>query len=269
MHATFRRRTPRAPSPRANTARTAASLAVLAALAGCQGREQRQAVSNSDANRPSLVAARGALSQGEAATALSIARGVLSLEPNNVAAMVQAGDAEAALGSKLNAEREYRHALKLRPDYAPALIGNAKLLLASQPAAAEIALRAVLAREPRNTAALTDLGIALDLQERHAEAQASYTAALAANPDLAAPRVNLALSLALSGNPAKAEEMLRDVAESGPVPARVRANYALAQVLAGHPEEAQKTLQADLSLDESRVSVEGFQALMPAKPKGK
>ena len=60
-----------------------------------------------------------------------------------------------------------------------------------------------------------------------------------------------------------AEQMLRDATESGPVPAKVRADFAVAEVMAGHSDDAQQTLQADLSPDEARASVEGMQALMP------
>ena len=61
---------------------------------------------------------------------------------------------------------------------------------------------------------MTDLGIALDLQERHAEAQAAYRQALDAAPDLDAARVDLGLSLALSGDGAAGAQVLRPLAAS-------------------------------------------------------
>ncbi len=237
-------------------------LPALFALAGCTGNSATS--SASEANRPSLKAARAALTEGEAATSLGIAKGILSAEPKNVAALVQAGDAEVALGNHVTAEHDYRAATDIDPGYVPARLGKAKLKLRDDPKGAEAEFRAILAANPRDAAAMTDLGVALDLQERHKEAQAQYMAALAVNPDLTSPRVNMGLSLALSGDPMKAEQMLRDASEAGPVPPKVRADFALAQVMAGHSEDAEQTLQADLSADEAKASVQGMQGLMPA-----
>jgi Flp pilus assembly protein TadD len=216
-------------------------------------------------DRPSLKASRAALSQGQAETALSIARGVLSVEPKNVAALVSAGDADVSLGNRKSAEQEYRQALLYQPNYIPARLGLGKMRLRDNPAEAEAQFRGILEESPRDPAALTDLGVALDLQEHHAAAQASYRAALAINSQLTSTRVDMALSLALSGDPLRAEEMLRDATDAGAVPAKVRADYALAQVLAGHPDEATQTLQADLTADEARASVDGMALLMPPK----
>ncbi len=239
----------------------AVALPALLALAGCH---PAATSSDSEANRPSLKAARSALAEGEASTALGIAKGVLSVQPQNVAALVQAGDAENQLNNHVIAEHDYRAAQQIDPGYLPARLGMAKLKLRDDPKAAEADFRAALAIDPRNAAALTDLGVSLDLQERHKEAQASYMAALAVNPDLTSPRVDMGVSLALSGDPMKAEQMLRDATEAGPVPPKVRADFALAQVMAGHADQAEQTLEADLSADEAKASVEGMQALAPA-----
>jgi len=235
-------------------------LPAVLALAGCA---TPATSSSSDANRPSLKAARAALSEGEASTALGIAKGVLSMEPNNVAALVQAGDAEVQLGNHVTAEHDFRAAVRLSPNYVPARLGMAKLKLRDDPKGAEADFRAILAASPNNAAALTDLGVSLDMQERHKEAQAEYNAALIADPDLTSTRVDMGLSLALSGDPMKGEQMLRDATEAGPVPAKVRADFALAQVMAGEPEQAEQTLEADLSADEAKASVQGMKALMP------
>jgi Flp pilus assembly protein TadD len=235
------------------------------ALAGCAGLPK--SATQSDANRPSLVAARNALSEGEAATALGIARGVLSMEPRNVAALVSAGDADNALHNHRAAEADYRAALKIDPNSVPAQLGLAKLAMRDDAKTAEALFRGLVARSPHDAAVLTDLGVSLDLQDRHREAQAFYAQALATNADLTSTRVDLALSLALSGEPLKAEGMLRDATEQGPVPAKVRADFALAEVLAGHADQAQTTLQADLSADEAKASVEGMSALLPAAKK--
>jgi Flp pilus assembly protein TadD len=240
--------------------RAATVIAASVALSACGMASPN---TSADANRPSLKAARAALSEGEAETSLGIARGVLASEPKNVAALVQAGDAEGQLGNHVTAEHDYREALKIDPGYVPARLGQAKLMLRNDARGAEGGFRTIIAASPRNAAAWTDLGVSLDLQDRHKEAQAAYDQALAINPDLTSARVNLGVSLALSGDPMRAEQMLRDATEAGPVPAKVRADFALAGVMAGHPQDAQQTLQADLTPDEAKASIEGMQALMP------
>ena len=75
----------------------------------------------------------------------------------------------------------------------------AGLLVQFDPSAAEAAFTAVIAQEPNNIAALSNLGIARDLQGHHAEAQDAYRRALVAAPETADVKVNLDLSLALSG----------------------------------------------------------------------
>jgi Flp pilus assembly protein TadD len=251
-----------------NTTRLAALLLTTAALSGCGALSVRPNTT-SDANRPSLLAARNALQEGQSETALAIAHGVLTAEPHNLAALVSAADADMQLDNRRTAEREYRQALQADPHYVPALLGVGKMKMRDDVKGAEAAFRAVLASNPRNAAALTDLGVTLDLQEHHAEAQAEYLKAIAVNPDLTSPRVNLAVSIALSGDAAKAEQMMRDTAESGPVPAKVRADYALTEVLAGHADQAEQTLQADLSADEAKASVDAMTALMPTGQKAK
>ena len=245
-------------TPMLNGAACAAALA----LAGCSA---FHSPTQSDANRPSLRAARSALAEGEASTAMGIARGVLAMEPRNVPAMIASGDANVALGNRRAAEADYRKAMSIEPGSVPAQLGLAKLAMRDDAHQAEALFRGVIARSPHDAAALTDLGVALDLQERHKEAQVAYTEALATNADLTSTRVDLALSLALDGNPLKAEGMLRDASEAGPVPPKVRADFALAELMAGHADQAQVTLEADLSADEARASVEGMSALLPKK----
>jgi len=252
--------------------RTLCSVATLlsaAGLGGCGTIASHLTIAppsnlTADANRPSLVAARSALAEGQAATALGIAHGVLVGDPNNVAALVSAGDADNQIGNRREAEREYEHALRADPGYVPARLGLGKLKMRDDIKGAEADFRAVLASAPQNAAAMTDLGVTLDLQGRHKEAQALYTASLLANPDLTSTRVDFGLSLALTGDADRAEAMLRDATESGPVPPKVRADFAVAEVVAGHPEQAQATLEADLSVDEAKASVQALSVLAPS-----
>jgi len=247
-----------------NTPRAAAFFAIAASLAGCGTALDRQPATMPDVNQHSLQASRAALAEGEAETALGIAMAVLTAQPHNVGAMVSAGNAQLQLGERTAAKKSYEAAVAVNPRYVPARLGLAKLKMRDDIKAAEADFRAIVASDPRNPMALTDLAVVLDLQERHKEAQAIYAQVLQLNPDLTSAKVDLALSIALSGDPVRAEQMLRDASDSGSVPPKVRADYAVAQVLAGHTKEAEETLQQDLTPSEAHSSVEGMQALMAA-----
>jgi Flp pilus assembly protein TadD len=235
-------------------------LLVTALLAGCN---QRPAVAVAS-NAPSIQAARDALNEGEAGTSLAIARGVLTSQPNNVAALSQAGDAEAALGDRLAADVTYKKALALSPRDVRARLGLGKLQIRDDLRGAEATFRSILADAPNDPLVLNDLGYVLDMQERHAEAQTFYQAAIAADPARISSRVNLALSLALSGQAARAEGMMRDIAASSQANNRVRVDFAMAQVMAGHDKEAAATLGGDLTPAETQAAIDGMAQLRPA-----
>ncbi len=235
-------------------------LLFLTVLAACQ---QKPAALVSG-NGASIQAARDALNEGEAGTALAIAKGVLSSQPGNVAALVQAGDAEMVLGDRLAAEASYRQALARSPRDVRARLGQGKMQLRDNLQAAETTFRAVLADAPQDALVLNDLGYVLDLQERHTEAQGYYQQAIALDPGRISPRVNYALSLALSGQAARAEMLMRDIASSSSVTPRVRADLALAQVMAGHDQEALGTLGGDLTPAETQAAITGMAQLRPA-----
>ena len=189
-----------------------------AATGGCQHPTSAPIASNT----ASLQAARDALNEGEAGTSLAIARGILSRAPNDVAALDQAGDAQAALNDRIIADTTYKRALAIAPHDAHARLGLGKLQVRDDPRAAESTFRAVLADAPRDPLALNDLGYVLDLQEHHTEAQVYYRQALSIDPNRMSTRTNLALSMALSGRPFEAEGMMRDVAASSAATPRMR-----------------------------------------------
>jgi Flp pilus assembly protein TadD len=230
------------------------------ALSGCGAQPQRDVVS---ADRSSLDAARQALDDGAAGTSLAIAHGVLSSQPNNVAALTQAGDAEAVMGDRLSADTSYHRALRLAPHNVRARLGLAKMQIRDNLPGAEASFRAILADAPHDPVVLNDLGYVLDLQERHKEAQAVYLQALATDPNRLSVRVNFALSLALSGESAKAEQMLRDLAANSGATAKVRLDLAVAEVIAGHNDQAEATMSSDLQPQEVKAAMEGMEQLRP------
>jgi Flp pilus assembly protein TadD len=241
-----------------------AGVIVALAVSGCVPRTD-QGMNNS-ADRQSLETARAALVDGEAGTSLAIAHGVLASQPNNVAALSQAGDAEMQMGDRLNAEADYKRALAISPHDVRARLGLAKMLLRDDLHGAELAFRAILADSPHNPVVLNDLGYVLDLQERHAEAQSFYVEALASDPNRLSVRVNLALSLALSGQAPRAESMLRDLAQTAGATSKVRLDLALAQVIAGHEKDAALTMSTELSPDDAKQALQGMEEFRPATP---
>ncbi|MBU6498789.1 MAG: tetratricopeptide repeat protein, partial [Rhodospirillales bacterium] len=111
-----------------------------------------------------------------------------------------------------------------------------------------------------------DLGIALDLQGRHAEAQARYRAILARAPHDHAAWVNLALSLSMTGQAAQSVAMLRGPAERADASAKLREDFALALTLDGQEGEARHLLLADLPPDQAQEALAGYHDLGPPAP---
>lgn len=200
---------------------------LLAACSGGSSNEPRLAT------EPTVHLAESALAGGNAEFALRISEGILSRQPGNVDALVVRGEAQTALGQKMQAAANFQRALQLSSTSYRALVGLGRLRLESDPAAAETLFQRALGYDPRNIPALNNLGISRDLQNRHADAQDAYRKALALSPNNSATLVNLGLSLALSGKKQDALRVLRPLA-SDPVAANgVRQNLATALSAAG------------------------------------
>jgi len=213
--------------------------------------------------QPSLNTARAALDGGGPDVALSICTRIGATRPSSDALTCQ-GDALAALGRPNEADTAYANALVLAPRSVGALLGLGRLRLADNPGRAEELLLLALAQNPREAAVLNNLGIARDLQGRHAEAQKSYGEAIAANPSMRAAQVNLALSMALSGQPDAAARLLLPLA--GGLDASLRERHDLAAVLAmaGRTTEAARLLSPDLQGADLDAALAGYRALLAA-----
>jgi len=157
-----------------------------------------------------LRVADAALASGAPDVALNVAESLLQKQPGNGAALVAKGDALYALGAMEQAAAAYRKAIAADGNDVGAHIGLGRTLVRSDPAAAELQFNAAAARQPDNVIALNDLGIARDLQGRHAEAQTAYRQALAVTPDMEDVKSNLNLSLSLSGRAPQTSASLED-----------------------------------------------------------
>jgi Flp pilus assembly protein TadD len=197
---------------------------------------------------------------GSPQTALQLASNVLSRAPTNEAALVVQGDALTELGRLTEARDSYNHALQSNPASVGAMVGLGRISLVNDPAGAQVLFLHALDRDPRNTKALNDLGVARDLLGDHAGAQQAYRRALGIDPDDSAAQVNMALSMAMSGSADEAVRMLRPMASDPNSSRKLRHDLAAALAMAGKQDEATRILSADLSPAEVRQALEDYAA---------
>ncbi len=228
-------------------------------LAGCTG-QSPQMLSTA---MPSAGFARTALADGAPQVALNVSTHLLAANPGDEAALLVQGDALASLGRTAEAEAVFRRVIARDPGSPAACRGLGRILLATDPAAAQGLFQRALAGAPRDAAALNDLGIAFDLQGQQTEAQAAYRRALAVSPDMVAATANLALSLSLGGDPAQGLKMLRPLAASADAPPRLRYDLAAVATMAGDRQEAADVLKNDMPSDKLQAALDGFAALSP------
>ena len=233
-------------------------LAALTLLAACSGQTAPQ-LSTGD---PSLRTAHAALESGAPLIALNICTR-LAQTSRSAEILTCEGDALTTLAKTGEAATAYAAALAADHGSVAALLGLGRLRLATDPVRAEELFLQVLAQQPRQAAALNDLGIARDLQGRHVEAQKAYGEALGADPDMRAAHVNLALSVALEGRPDDAVRMLQPLADSPEATSRERHDLAAVLAMAGRNAEAARLLSPDLQGADLEKALAGYRSLLP------
>ncbi|MDE2516416.1 MAG: tetratricopeptide repeat protein [Rhodospirillales bacterium] len=230
----------------------AAALLGALALAGCSAQGGPKGV-------PGTNVARAALNGGSPQIALRVATGIIAQDPQNTQAHLILGEAYTALGQPIQAAAAFQDALRLDPGSAEADIGLGRLRLGTDPQAAEHLFLQALDVQPQDTVAWNDLGIARDLQGRHADAQAAYQKALGLDPTMQAAQVNLALSLAMSGQGSRGVAMLRPQATAPGATAQLRHDLAAAMAMSGDTAGAERILSADLPPDQVARAIADFQ----------
>ncbi len=228
---------------------------LLLLLAGCSGTQSQLSVA-----QPGLDVARAALRGGSPRVALQVADGLLSHNPSDKAALIVQGDALTTLGRLEDATKSYTTVLALDPTSVDGHIGLGRIRLATDPAGAEALFLEALQRDPRNTTALNDLGIARDLQGHHTDAQRAYSQALGIDPDMHAAQVNLALSLAMSGHSGRAVRLLQPLASEPGASRKLRHDLAAVLAMGGKRAEAERILSADLSPEEVQQALQDYVA---------
>lgn len=232
-------------------------LALLGLLAACGG-PAPQGISSA---APSVNVGRAALESGGTEIALQVADNLLARNPADPAALLLRADALVVANRAAEATSVYRQALAAAPGSIPAKLGLGRTLLGTDPAAAEPLFLAILDADPRHAAAANNLGIARDLQSRHAEAQIAYRRALASQPSMQAAAVNLALSLGLSGQPEQALPLLGPIARAKGAQPKIRQNYAALLALSGDRRGAAEMLAPDMGQPEVEQALGVFNAL--------
>jgi Flp pilus assembly protein TadD len=225
-------------------------------LGACSAR-----VDNLLSGTPSLATAQVALAGGSNDVALNICDGLLVKEPLNPKVLVCRGDALAGLGRGTEAMVSFQRALQIDSRSPGAMIGLGRVELQTDPARAEQVFLAALEIDPRDAVALNNLGIARDLQGRHADAQVAYGGAIAAAPGMRGAQVNLALSLAMSGKAGEAVRIMRPIAALPDASERERHDFAAVLAMDGKPDEAAQVLRTDLNATQSDEAIAGFRSL--------
>lgn len=200
---------------------------------------------------------------GSPELALQISTNVLAQYPGNEAALLTQGEALTALGRAAEARTSFEQALAANPSSVGGHIGLGRLLLATDPVAAEGMFLDALQHEPRNAVAFNDLGIARDLQGRHTDAQAAYRQALGVAPDMTAAQVNLALSLAMSGQSSDAVRLMRPLASNPDASKQMRHDLAAVLTMSGDTAGAEHILSQDLPPNEVQQALNDFASARP------
>jgi Flp pilus assembly protein TadD len=226
-------------------------LVVLVAMAGCSSHDTPSPKARQEAN-----VGEAALTAGNPDVALRLADETLTRDPGDAGALTRRGLALTALGRLGEARESLRQAVVGQPGSVVALLALGRVQLPVDPTAAEITFQAVLHQDPRNAAALNNLGIARDLQGHHGDAEEAFRAALAAAPDMTAAQVNLALCLAIRGRGAEAIGLLRPLADHPGATRKVREDYAAVLAMTGERDEAQRILGANMTASEIAPALE-------------
>ena len=229
---------------------------LIAAVTGCtttshMSQPQPVALNSNPSNMSELHIAEVALSSGDVNMATTIYERVARSNPKSIPALTGLGNTLYAVGDFTRAGVYFDRASQIDPDATEPKIGMARVAIHQRRLgdAADI-YRKLLVKAPNNPLAASGLGVALDMDGKHAEAQAVLRAALAANPGDPALSVNLGLSLVMGGDPQQGANVLLDVTRYPSAPAQARQDLALAFGLSGNTDAAGQVLAADLPKDQ-------------------
>lgn len=212
----------------------AAALALAALTLAACSRGRSEAVLREPDTASRLHVADTAAAAGQTDIALSMYAAAAQSAPDDIDVQARYISLLIRAEKPEQAEQALAQAMRRKPND-PTLRRWLGILRLENGAAAE-ALQifdALLARKPRDVAALNGRGMALDLANQHDVAQLAYRAALAESPSDTRTANNLAVSLLLAGRPAEARAILLPLTQQPDTPNRVLNNLAIAQAVAG------------------------------------
>ena len=174
--------------------RAVSALALLVALTlgtvGCSGGAEGATgdpAANAKAASTALDAGLKAHAAGDIETATADYNTVLKHEPNNKFAFYNLALIDAANGNYGLAEEKYRSALTTDPAYEPALFNLAILRSTRNPKEAISLYQRAVKANPKDAAALLNLGLLLRTHGQKAQGDKDVLKAIAMNPKLKDP----------------------------------------------------------------------------------
>jgi Flp pilus assembly protein TadD len=234
--------------------------ALCALLSGCAqppGGEADKQNMNADSR---LRVALAAEQSGDRDLAISMYVAAAEQAPNDAAVLQRCAEGLARSGRLDEAAALLKRHMRSgvgRPDLMLTL-GSIEVL-AGQPVQADATLSEVLAARPDDVKALTNRGIALDMEKRHAEAQVLYRKALALAPGDVAISNDLALSLMLWGHSDEARTVLLPFRDVANLPERVRINLGIVEAAGGDHAGAQQLLSGSVNATDLAALTQAIQ----------
>ena len=160
------------------------------------------------------------------------------------------GRALAAQGRHAEAEREFRHAVRLEPGNQIYRGGLGRALAAQgRHAEAERQFREATGIDPGNATYQSGLGRVLAAQGLHAEAAARFRAAMECAPGNPGHQADLGRSLAAQGQHSDAEKLFRNAVELDPGSPLLRADLGRSLAAQGQHSDAEKLFRNAVELD--------------------
>ena len=194
-----------------------------------------------------LQQANQARQSGDLDSAIPLYGRALQANPEGAEAKLGLGQCYLSMGAGEEAAALFREVLAKRSGDTVAMRGLAGALLTQgQPELAEKQAEGAFQADRRDYRALNVMGVALDMQGRHAEAQAKYREGIEIAPDYVPLRANAGLSLAISGQPLEAIAQLAPAAGGRGADGRLRQNLAFAYAMAGDMTNALLISRKDL-----------------------
>ena len=244
--------------------------ALALAVGACSGafQEKAEAEAKNDSGGAAALVRIGDASRagGDLQTAVGFYERASTVAPNDAATQLRLATALLEMGSYSEAEVAYRRVLAADPANVEAMRGLGNIYIATdQPKNAVEQFQGAIAKKP-SYQAYNGLGVAFDLEGKHAAAQKAYHEGLAVNATSLSLQNNLALSLALSGDYPAAIDLLRRVSQNPQATLRHRQNLALVYGLAGDNAHAAEVAKVDLDAKAVESNL-AYYAWLRAQPK--